>query len=109
MGLVWVDLPYNIKTKYKVPSKINFNIFGLNIKKEFNTKLGLDLKGGSNLIFEADTSKVKKEYLTDALNSARDIIERRVNFFGVTEPQIQTIKSGNVYRLSVDLPRINNY
>ncbi len=109
LGLIWVDLPENIKTKYKVPSKIDFNIFGLNIKKEFNTKLGLDLKGGSNLVFEADTSKVKKEDLTDALNSARDIIERRVNFFGVTEPQIQTVKSGNIYRLSVDLPGISNY
>jgi len=109
LGLIWVDLPENIKTKYKVPNKIDFNIFGLNIKKEFNTKLGLDLKGGSNLVFEADTSKVKKEDLTDALNSARDVIERRVNFFGVTEPQIQTVKSGDVYRLSVDLPGISNY
>lgn len=100
LGLIWVDF---------LPNKIDFNIFGLNIKKEFTTKLGLDLKGGSNLVFEADISKVKKEDLTDALNSARDIIERRVNFFGVTEPQIQTIKSRNIYRLSVDLPGISNY
>lgn len=107
--VIWVDLPENIKTKYELPSKIDVNIFGLNIKKEFNTKLGLDLKGGSNLIFEADTSKVRREDLTDALNSARDVIERRVNFFGVTEPQIQTIKSGDIYRLSVDLPGISDY
>ncbi len=109
LGLIWVDLPENIKTKYKLPNKIDVNIFGLNIKKEFNAKLGLDLKGGSNLIFEADTSKVRREDLADALNSARDVIERRVNFFGVTEPQIQTIKSGDIYRLSVDLPGISNY
>lgn len=109
LGLIWVDLPENIKTKYELPSKIDVNIFGLSIKKEFNTKLGLDLKGGSNLIFEADTSKVRREDLTDALNSARNVIERRVNFFGVTEPQIQTIKSGDIYRLSVDLPGISNY
>jgi preprotein translocase subunit SecD len=109
LGLIWVDLPESIKTKYNLPNKVDFNVFGLNIKKEFNTKLGLDLKGGSNLIFEADTSKVKGADLNDALNSARDIIERRVNFFGITEPQIQTVKSGNVYRLSVDLPGISNY
>ena len=108
-GLIWVDLPENIKTKYNIPSQIDINIFGLNIKKEFTTKLGLDLRGGSNLIFEADTSKVKKEDLNDALNSARDVIERRINFFGVTEPQIQTVKTGDKYRLSVDLPGINNY
>ncbi|MFA6533365.1 MAG: protein translocase subunit SecD [Patescibacteria group bacterium] len=109
LGLVWVDLPESIKTKYNIPSQFSFNIFGLDIKKDFTTKLGLDLKGGSSLIFEADTSKVKREDLNDALNSARDVIERRINFFGVTEPQIQTVKTGNKYRLSVDLPGINNY
>lgn len=107
--IIWVDLPESIKTKYKIPSQINFNVFGFNVKKDFTTKLGLDLKGGSSLIFEADTAKVKKEDLNDALNSARDVIERRINFFGVTEPQIQTVKTGNKYRLSVDLPGINNY
>ncbi|EKE14199.1 MAG: preprotein translocase subunit SecD, partial [uncultured bacterium] len=109
LGLIWVDLPENIKTRYKIPNQINFNIYGLNVKKDFTTKLGLDLKGGSSLIFEADISKVKKEDLNDALNSARDVIERRINFFGVTEPQIQTVKTGNKYRLSVDLPGISNY
>ncbi|MEK7096819.1 MAG: protein translocase subunit SecD, partial [Patescibacteria group bacterium] len=109
LGLIWVDLPESIKTKYKIPSQINFNIYGLSVKKDFTTKLGLDLKGGSSLIFEADISKVKKEDLNDALNSARDVIERRINFFGVTEPQIQTVKTGDKYRLSVDLPGINNY
>jgi len=109
LGLIWVDLPENIKTKYKIPSQMNFSIFGLNVKKDFTTKLGLDLKGGSSLIFESDISRVKKEDLNDALNSARDVIERRINFFGVTEPQIQTVKTGDKYRLSVDLPGINNY
>ncbi len=109
LGILWVDLPENIKDKYKITNKFDFTVFGLKIKKEFDIKLGLDLKGGSNLVFEADTSKVKKEDLTDALNSARDVIERRVNFFGVTEPQIQTVKTGNKYRLSIDLPGISNY
>ncbi|PIW73311.1 protein translocase subunit SecD, partial [Candidatus Roizmanbacteria bacterium CG_4_8_14_3_um_filter_34_9] len=51
---------------------------------------------------------MKKEDLNDALNSARDVIERRINFFGVTEPQIQTVKTGDKYRLNVDLPGISN-
>lgn len=109
IGLIWVDLPESIKTKYKISSQIEFNVFGINFKKDFTTKLGLDLKGGSSLIFEANTAKVKKEDLNDALNSARDVIERRINFFGVTEPQIQTVKTGDKYRLNVDLPGINNY
>ncbi len=109
LGLIWVDLPEGIKTKYNIPGQLSFKVFGIDVKKDFTTKLGLDLKGGSSLIFEADISKVKKEDLNDALSSARDVIERRINFFGVTEPQIQTIKTGNKYRLSVDLPGINNY
>ena len=108
--LIWIDLPENFKIKnYTInPLSLNFNLFGLQIKKEFKTHLGLDLKGGSHLVFQADTSKVEKTDLQDALNSARDIIEKRVNFFGVSEPTVQTLKSGNTYRISVDLPGIEN-
>ncbi len=77
-----------------------------NILKDI--KLGLDLQGGSHLVFETDTAKVKPEDLTDALNSARDIVEKRVNYFGVSEPIVQTVKSGDNYRIAVDLPGINN-
>jgi len=90
------------------PLSINTEIFGWKIKKDFRTQLGLDLKGGSHLVFEADTSKTKVEDLQEALNSSRDIIEKRVNFFGVAEPTIQTVKSGKIYRINVDLPGITN-
>lgn len=116
--LVWMCLPENVPVRFKVQKKeVNFTInpltidlhlFGTEIKKEFRTKLGLDLKGGSSLVFEADTSKVKAADLQDALVSARDIIERRVNMFGVSEPQVQTVKAGNNYRISVDLPGIED-
>jgi preprotein translocase subunit SecD len=116
--IIWIDLPENLRVNFKVlnqkidfiinPLKIDSEIFGLKIKKEFKTQLGLDLKGGSHLVFEADTTKIKKEDLEDALNSARDIIEKRVNFFGVSEPQIQTLKSQGKYRISVDLPGITD-
>lgn len=98
--IIWIDLPQGVS--------VNWSIAGLQIKKEFTTHLGLDLKGGSNLVFETDTSNVKKEDLADSLNSARDIIEKRVNFFGVAEPLVQTVKIGNNYRISVDLPGIQN-
>ena len=116
--IIWINLPENLRVNFKVlnqkidfiinPLKIDGEIFGLKIKKEFKTHLGLDLKGGSHLVFEADTTKIKKEDLEDALNSARDIIEKRVNFFGVSEPQIQTLKSQGKYRISVDLPGITD-
>lgn len=103
--IIWIDLPENLPIK---PLTINIQIFGLNIKKEFKTYLGLDLKGGSHLLFEADIKNIKNEDLADSLNSARDIIEKRVNFFGVAEPLVQTLKSDNKYRISVDLPGISN-
>ena len=116
--IVWIDLPENYKVKFNIgqrkveytinPLSLNLNIFGLTIKRNFQTHLGLDLKGGSNLVFEADTSKVKAADLTDALNSSRDIIEKRVNLFGVSEPTVTTSKSGNNYRITVDLPGIDN-
>lgn len=116
--LVWIDLPENLHIKFNLgkikvdqtvnPLSLNFSFFGITVKKEFTTHLGLDLKGGSNLLFQADTSKINSSDLQDALSSARDIIEKRVNFFGVSEPTVQTLKSGNNYRISVDLPGIEN-
>ena len=116
--LIWIDLPEDVSWKFQLwkkkfnlvvnPLTIDLTRFGTNFRKEFKTHLGLDLKGGSHLVFDTDTSKVKKEDLEDALNSVRDVIERRVNLFGVSEPVVQTIKSGKIYRISVDLPGITN-
>ncbi len=116
--IVLIDLPENLpvrfslgKTKidFKVnPLNIDWDIGGIKIKKEFKTHLGLDLKGGSHLVFETNTSKIKQEDLKDALDSARNIIEKRVNFFGVSEPVVQTVKSGSSYRIAIDLPGISN-
>ncbi|MFH0773471.1 MAG: protein translocase subunit SecD [bacterium] len=118
VALIGICLPENIPVKFNVnKSKINFVIhplsintsfFGIQIKKEFKTKLGLDLKGGSHLVFKVDTRGIKPEDMKDALTSARDIIEKRVNFFGVSEPLVQNIKSGSEQRVSVDLPGLEN-
>lgn len=58
------------------------------LKKPF--KLGLDLQGGTHLIYEADLSNIAKEDYSSSLQGLRDVIERRVNFFGVREPLVQT-------------------
>ncbi len=102
--IIWVDIPENFKEKYNIPNDIKLGP----INKEIKTALGLDLKGGSHLVFDLETKNIKKEDLEDALKSSRDIIEKRVNFFGVSEPVVQTLKSGNQYRVVVDLPGIEN-
>lgn len=116
--VIWADLPARYPIRFTAgPLKIDrlttspvidFNIFGKNIHKEFETKLGLDLRGGSSLLFEADVSKIPAADKEDALVAARDIIERRVNFSGVSEPNVQTIQSGSSHRISVELPGVED-
>ncbi len=71
-------------------------------------KLGLDLSGGIHLVYRADVSKVKPEEVANAMASLRDVIERRVNIFGVSEPSVQVEHGGfsnqGEERLIVDLP-----
>lgn len=114
--VLWIDLPRTIPIKFAVfgqsidteiqPLVINIQGERFRYFKEFKTQLGLDLKGGSHLVFEADTSGTKQSDLEDVLNASRDVIERRVNMFGVSEPVVRTIKSGDIYRISVDLPGV---
>ena len=75
---------------------------------KFDLKLGLDLAGGSHLVFEADTSKILPERKKTAIQGARDVIERRVNFFGVAEPNVQTSEFEGKDRIIVDLPGISD-
>ena len=75
-------------------------------------KLGLDLAGGTELVYETDTSGVTTDK-KGALNSLRDIIDRRVNLFGVAEPLVQLEQSSSVAgepvdRLLVELPGVTN-
>ena len=58
-------------------------------------KLGLDLRGGSHLVYQADTSALPAGAdIGEAMSSLREVIERRVNTFGVGEPLIQVAQSG---------------
>ncbi|MFH1049066.1 MAG: protein translocase subunit SecD [Patescibacteria group bacterium] len=51
--------------------------------------LGLDLQGGTHLVYEADLSGFSSDKAAEAMDGVRDVIERRVNIFGVTEPLVQ--------------------
>src|SRR3972149_3195812 len=77
----------------------------LNWVKNLNIRLGLDLQGGSQLIYEADLSQIKSDEKLEAINGARDVIERRVNAFGVSEPVVQ-VQGDN--RIVVELPGVTD-
>jgi len=78
----------------------------------FAFKLGLDLRPGSHLVYKADISQVPDGQVEEALNSLRDVIERRVNLFGVSEPLVQVERGGvfgqGEHRLIVELPGVTD-
>lgn len=75
-------------------------------------KLGLDLNGGTHLVYQADTSKVAPTDVKGAMSSLRDTIENRINVFGVSEPLVQvedaTIGGETVHKLIVELPGVTD-
>ena len=70
--------------------------------------LGLDLQGGSQLVYQADLSKVPAEDQRSAVEGVRDVIERRVNAFGVAEPLVQTTKAGDQWRIIAELAGVHD-
>ena len=78
--------------------------------KSFPFRLGLDLSGGSHLIYKADLSGVAAGQVSDSMDALRDVIERRINLFGVSEPVVQvqnsSFVSGGAEELIVDLPGV---
>ena len=69
---------------------------------KFPIRLGLDLQGGLQVLLEADVP-ADQEVTADAMDTARQIVDRRVNAIGVTEPLVQV--EGN-RRILVELPGI---
>ena len=74
----------------------------------FPFRLGLDLSGGTHLVYHADVSAVPEADVSDSLAALRDVIERRVNLFGVSEPLVQSQNIGGDRRLIVELPGVTN-
>ena len=80
----------------------------------FPFRFGLDLAGGTHLIYRADVSRVIPSEVNGSMESLRDVIERRVNLFGVSEPSVQTEVSGGFFgdgrehRLIVELPGVTD-
>jgi len=63
--------------------------------------LGLDIKGGAHLVYQADVSQIPPDEQNEALSNLKGVIERRVNLFGVSEPVINTNQDKK--RLMVEL------
>lgn len=77
-------------------------------ERDLSIKLGLDLRGGTEVTLEADMSSIPEVDREGALASVREVIARRVDLYGVTEATVKTVTSGSYHRLTVALPGIDN-
>lgn len=104
LAAIYIDLP-------KLP--FNFNLPGTqislnNLADKFPLNLGLDLQGGTQLVLETQMDKIDPTQRDQALESSKEVIERRVNLFGVSEAVVQTSQLGERRRILVDLPGVQD-
>jgi preprotein translocase subunit SecD len=115
---LYISLPGQVPLKFSLGSwhldksltryNLNIHIGKLSIQRNFDLILGLDLAGGSHLVFEADLSNISADKKQTALSGVRDVIEKRVNLFGVSEPNVQTSSFEGKERVIVELPGVND-
>ncbi len=93
---VWINSPWRPHIKLG------------SFERNFSLHLGLDLQGGSHLTYQAQTAGVVAEEIDEAVAGVRDVIERRVNAFGISEPIVQTAKIGDERRIIVELAGVHD-
>jgi len=74
----------------------------------FPFRLGLDIQGGTHLVYQADVNNISTSEQGSSMEAVRDVIERRVNLFGVAEPLVQVERGGAEWRLIVELAGIKD-
>ena len=113
-----IDLPQQLSlkipfTNIKIDQTISrpelkIKLGPINFFRDLEIRQGLDLQGGTHLVLEANMNDIKLESRQNAIDSAKNIVERRVNLFGVTEPTIQTSRLKDSHRIIVELPGVKN-
>ncbi|MBI3385027.1 protein translocase subunit SecD [Candidatus Gottesmanbacteria bacterium] len=101
---IYIDLPKS----FKWSPEIHLSLGPFKFNRDLAIKEGLDLSGGTHLVLSADMKDVTAENRDTALNSATEIIDRRVNLYGVSEPVVQSAKTGGDYRIIVELPGVKD-
>ena len=96
---------------FNLPSIIphpTISFLGISIPTKFPLKYGLDLAGGSHLVFKADTQSLSNEERERVIEGLRENIQRRVDMYGLSEALVQASRSGEDLRLIVELPGVKN-
>ena len=77
------------------------NVFGRD-----GLRRGLDLAGGSYLVYQADVSDIEPENRDEIMDGVKGVIERRINALGITESTVQIQKQEGEYNIVIQIPGI---
>lgn len=100
--IVLIVLVTVLSVLFTIPSTPKF----LGTDKKMN--LGLDLQGGAQLLYQLETDKLKDKSPVEAQSEAVDLIRRRIDDLGVSEPSIQPTKIGDGFGIIVELPGVHD-
>lgn len=69
-------------------------------------RLGLDLAGGSYLIYQADVTDIEPADRAETMRGVKEIIENRVDALGIAESIVQVKTYEGEYSIAIQLPGI---
>lgn len=115
-GIAGIIVLFLCAISFVIPDQVNAGISFVNNKTGLNLpmvpekpfKLGLDLQSGVHLVYSAEVENIAVNEQKGAVEGARDVIEKRINSFGVGEPRIETSRIGDNYRINVELPGVTD-
>lgn len=87
---------------------VGFFVYHTQTNGSWPFKLGLDLSGGTQLVYQADLTNLQQQDVAGSMSALQETIQRRVDLFGVTEPLVQTETNGGQQRLIVELPGVTD-
>ncbi|MGI6775691.1 MAG: protein translocase subunit SecD [Patescibacteria group bacterium] len=82
------------------------SFLGISIPTAYPLRLGMDLAGGSHLVFETEVAGRPVEEVSSIEESLRENIRRRVDLYGVSEARVETAREQDNLRLIVELPGV---
>ncbi|MBI5356773.1 protein translocase subunit SecD [Candidatus Collierbacteria bacterium] len=98
---------WRIEKTFSLPG-IEWQLGPLSFRRDLEIKQGLDLKGGTQIVLEAQVQDLPEVEKTVALESAKTVIARRIDLYGISESVVQTAKNNQSYRLIVELPGVTD-
>uniref|UniRef100_A0A7C4TJ65 Protein translocase subunit SecD n=1 Tax=candidate division WWE3 bacterium TaxID=2053526 RepID=A0A7C4TJ65_UNCKA len=107
--IVLPSIPISLNGEPFTIGGYNINLFDGKIAIDLREmKKGLDLEGGVRIVFRAKMDTIAEADRESALQSVKEVISRRVDLLGVSEPYVATSKVGNEYRILLELPGVED-